>query len=127
MARAKEMADLLKESDIEGLNPDHIYPFILPKSIQDNPPEDVVILIREVSNNPSNYGSNHTHTRIGRVQLQIFFPVTYEGNTDDLNDKILLFLENHDWRCYFDGGINRDPDTNMLYITTHFQRTEYLA
>lgn len=120
MARAERVRDLLKKSNIDDLNPDYVFATALPQTIQDNPPDEPIVFIRDIGNNPTQHGSNHTHARREQVQIQYFFPTNFGGDTDDLDEAVLFYLEKNRWFCTFDSGEDRDPDTRALYITTFF-------
>lgn len=105
-----------------GLDPKLVFAYSISKKVNADKLDKIVILISEMDDNPAASGSNSTILKEGRIQIQIFYPADYDNPTDNLRDQLLTLLEVNDWYCYFDGGIERDPQTQQLFNTSHYTK-----
>ena len=124
MMLAPSVAMLIRDKAADlGLEPGTVFSYSIKKSVNADKLNKIVILITEIDDSPDVQGSNVTITKMGRIQMQIFYPSQFANDTSLVRDQLLSLLERNDWYCYFDGGIERDPATEQLFSTSHFRKS----
>lgn len=120
---SNDVKKIIKDANIDGIDSDRIYSYAVPKSLQSQLLNKIVILITDISYRPNKFGSDKIIGRKGSVQVQFFYPTTIE---DDVTTKyeipIVDILRDNDWYQTIGGGVDREPTTQQLYTTYHFEK-----
>ena len=111
--RAKQVLTDLNQSAIDG-----VYCVNLPPQVQDET-EQTVVLITEVNDLPTTYGSNRTNGMEETVAVNLFYAENSTVNFDHVELAIVDAFEEHGWYCTYSPGHSLDPDT--LQVTKVFQ------
>lgn len=106
-----------------GVNPDYVYSYSIDPDVRAHDTEHLVMLVTEISDTPHDYGSNKSLNRRAEIQIQIFIPQTYDGDTGKLRYQVAKLLEDHDWYCMLDTGIEEDPSADILVNTMRWEKT----
>ena len=124
MMIANQVKNLIRENATSlGIDPGLVFAYAINKKSNVEALNKIVILITEIDNSIDRQGSNVSISRLGRVQLQIFFPATFADDTSVLSEKLLDLMESNDWYNYFDGGTERDPQTQQFFNTSHYEKS----
>ena len=121
---AKEVCDIIKNGKIPNVDPSMVFAYSTPLDVQSSVSNKIVILITEISNRPSNkHGSDSYITKLGLLQVQIFYPLSVDYDTETtVEDPLLKLMESNKWFCVLGGEVDRDPQTSQLFTTFHFQK-----
>lgn len=123
---------------LNQLDEGQVYSYGVPRDVNGNELNKIIILIREISLQPNLYGSNHAQEEVANVQIQFFYP--NESDTSPLKDEdgnpiyydyykdvekpILDYLhEKEGWSRTLGGGHDFDPDTEQIYSTYHIKKS----
>lgn len=124
------------------LDEGQVYSYGVPKGVNGNKLQKIIILVREIALQPNLYGSNRAQEEVATAQIQFFYP--NESDTSPLTDKdgnpiyydyykdierpILDYLHKiKGWSRTLGGGHDLDPDTEQIYSTYHVKTsTNYL-
>nr|WP_321315033.1 DUF806 family protein [uncultured Ligilactobacillus sp.] len=125
---AGQRAQIIIEQAIdEGKLPiDGIYLFNLPSSVQKDV-SHTVVLITEVNDTPTTYGSNRTNDMEETVAINIFYEKGTQIPFDSLELPILNKFEEKNWQCIYSPGHSMDPDTEQItkvFQFKHLQRKD---
>lgn len=92
-------------------------------AIPDNVRSDnkITVLISELPNKPTLYGSNVFRQKDNHVGLKIYFPYMYEEDFDDLVDDITDIMESHGWYFMFNQTLT-DPETDRACAMVDFHK-----
>jgi len=121
---AKEVCDIIKNGNIPNVDPLMVFAYSTAPDVQSSVSNKIVILITEISNRPSNkHGSDSYITKLGLLQVQIFYPLSVDYDTETtVEDPLLELMESNKWFCVLGGQVDRDPQTSQLFTTFHFQK-----
>lgn len=101
MTVAKRVADSLNSAGIDGLG--KAYSYLIPASSL-NSETKALIAVSEVTQLPTEYGSN-TYTEIEKeIQIKICYPANCQIDADDFEKSIASFLMQKNWRRQPDNG-----------------------
>ena len=123
---------------LDELDEEQVYSYGVPRNVNGNELNKIIILIREISLQPNLYGSNHAQEEVATAQIQFFYP--NESDTSPLKDKngnpiyydyykdiekpILNYLHDKEgWSRTIGGGHDFDPDTEQIYSTYHIKKS----
>lgn len=125
---AGQRAQIIIEQAIdEGKLPiDGVYLFNLPSSVQKDV-SHTVVLITEVNDTPTTYGSNRTNDMEETVAINIFYEKGTQIPFDSLELPILNKFEKKNWQCIYSPGHSMDPDTEQItkvFQFKHLQRKD---
>lgn len=125
---AGQRAQIIIEQAIdEGKLPiDGVYLFNLPSSVQKDV-SHTVVLITEVNDTPTTYGSNRTNDMEETVAINIFYEKGTQIPFDSLELPILNKFEEKNWQCIYSPGHSMDPDTEQItkvFQFKHLQRKD---
>lgn len=125
---AGQRAQIIIEQAIdEGKLPiDGVYLFNLPSSVQKDV-SHTVVLITEVNDTPTTYGSNRTNDMEETVAINIFYEKGTQILFDSLELPILNKFEEKNWQCIYSPGHSMDPDTEQItkvFQFKHLQRKD---
>lgn len=127
---------------LNELDEEQVYSYGVPRNVNGNELNKIIILIREISLQPNLYGSNQAQEEVATAQIQFFYP--NESDTSPLQDNngkpvyydyykdierpILDYLhEKKGWSRTVGGGHDLDCDTEQIYSTYHIKTsTNYL-
>lgn len=121
---ANEVCDIIKNGNIQNVDPSMVFAYSTPLAVQSSVSNKIVILVTEISNRPSNkHGSDKYITKLGLLQVQIFYPLSTDYDTETIvEDPLLELMEDNKWFCVLGGEVDRDPQTSQLFTTFHFQK-----
>ena len=121
---ANEVRDIIKNGKIPNVDPSMVFSYSTPLDVQSSVSNKIVILVTEISNRPSNkHGSDSYITKLGLLQVQIFYPLLVDYDTETtVEDPLLKLMESNKWFCVLGGDVDRDPQTSQLFTTFHFQK-----
>lgn len=118
------------------LDEEQVYSYGVPRNVNGNKLNKIIILIREISLQPNLYGSNQAQEEVANVQIQFFYPnesdvsplhdddgkPIYYDYYRDIEKPILDYLhKKRGWSRTLGGGHDLDPDTEQIYSTYHIQ------
>lgn len=116
------------------LDEEQVYSYGVPRNVNGNELNKIIILIREISLQPNLYGSNQAQEEVATAQIQFFYPngsdmsplkdddgkPIYYDYYRDIEKPILDYLnEKKGWSRTLGGGHDFDPDTEQIYSTYH--------
>lgn len=121
---------------LNELDEEQVYSYGVPRNVNGNKINKIIILIREIALQPNLYGSNRAQEEVATAQIQFFYPnesdtsplTNDDGNPvyydyyRDIERPILDYL--HDkkgWSRTIGGGHDLDPDTEQIYSTYHIK------
>ena len=90
--------------------------------------QETDILITEVNDAPTNYGSNHSNMMLETVAVNIIYDETNE-DYDAIEQPLLNAFEDQGWFCDYSPGHTVDPDTfqvTKIFRFKHKIRKEVL-
>lgn len=116
------------------LDEEQVYSYGVPKGVNGNEIQKIIILIREISLQPNLYGSNHAQEEVANVQIQFFYPnerlpdegeeLVYYDYYKDIEKPILDYLHDKEgWSRTIGGGHDYDSDTEQIYSTYHIKKS----
>ena len=121
------------------LDEGQVYSYGVPKGVNGNEIQKIIILIREISLQPNLYGSNHAQEEVANVQIQFFYPneIVPDDEEDydytkhlhydyykDVEKPILDYLHDKEgWARTLGGGHDFDSDTEQIYSTYHIKKS----
>lgn len=118
---------IIEQAIDEGKLPiDGVYLFNLPSSVQKDV-SHTVVLITEVNDTPTTYGSNRTNDMEETVAINIFYEKGTQIPFDSLELPILNEFEEKNWQCVYSPGHSMDPDTEQItkvFQFKHLQRKD---
>lgn len=103
-----------------------VYLFNLPSSVQKDV-SHTVVLITEVNDTPTTFGSNRTNDMEETVAINIFYDKGTQVPFDNLELSILDEFEKSNWHCNYSPGHTMDPDTEQItkiFQFKHLQRKD---
>lgn len=120
MIKATEVAILLQDNagKFEGLEPEHIHPFMIPET--DTEHDLPIVVVNEVPRKNRVYANNVPVTELGRIQLTYYAPPTYEGDLESLARSVEAFLLSQGFAEYSEAGWAMTPDSQNLTNTYKF-------
>ena len=119
---------------LNELDEEQVYSYGVPRNVNGNELNKIIILIREISLQPNLYGSNQAQEEVATAQIQFFYPnesdilplndddgkPIYYDYYRDIEKPILDYLhEKRGWSRTLGGGHDLDPDTEQIYSTYH--------
>ena len=117
MTVAKRVVDALNSAGIGGLG--KAYSYYIPASSL-NSETKALIAVSEVTQLPTEYGSN-TYTEIEKeIQIKICYPANCQIDADDLEKSVASILMQKKWRRQPDSGHYLD-DQGRLEIDLYFK------
>ena len=117
--RAKQIVeDSIKK---DNLPVNGVYCYFLPSYLVEDTTH-TIILLTEVHDMPSNYGSNHSTTMTEQVALNIFYSESSEVDADQLEQKLITAFEDHNYYVVYSPGRSVDPDTNQITKVFQFRK-----
>lgn len=105
-----------------------VFLFNLPSNAQKDV-SHTIILITEVNDTPTTFGSNRTNDMEETVAINIFYAKGTQIPFDNLELPILDEFEKFDWHCVYSPGHTMDPDTEQItkvFQFKHLQRKDAL-
>lgn len=122
MMLAPTVRSLLKRNAQKlGIKPDYVYSYSIDPNIRANDEGNLVTLITEMDDTPRDYGSNHPLNREANIQIQIYIPQNYQGDTSKLRNNLAELMDNANWFCTLDEGIEQDPSSDVLVNLTRWR------
>lgn len=109
-AAQRAMAVVEKAQSKYNLPIDHIYCFNWPPN-DDLDANKTDVLITEVNDLPTDYGSNQSNMMQETVALNIFYAADSDIDFDKFEQPLLNVFENQGWFCNYSPGHTIDPDT----------------
>lgn len=121
---------------LNELDEEQVYSYGVPRDVNGNELNKIIILIREISLQPNLYGSDRAQEEVATAQIQFFYPnendisplTDDDGNQiyydyyRDIEKPILDYLhEQKGWSRTIGGGHDLDPDTEQIYSTYHIR------
>lgn len=123
---------------LNELDEEQVYSYGVPRNVNGNEINKIIILIREIALQPNLYGSDRAQEEVATAQIQFFYPnesdmsplTDDDGNQiyydyyRDIEKPILDYL--HDkkgWSRTIGGGHDLDPDTEQIYSTYHIKNS----
>ena len=103
-----------------------VYLFNLPSSAQKDV-SNTLVLITEVNDIPTTYGSNRTNDMEETIALNIFYAKGTQVPFDSVELPILNKFESENWQCIYSPGHSMDPDTEQItkvFQLKHLQRKD---
>lgn len=120
MSLVAEVKQLLIGAALDGV--DNVYANFIPSAVQlDNQTTD--ILITDVTDSYSGYGSNRSTEKRSTVALNITYSTVTKVDDGFLEDTITDLFEAADWTCVYSPGHTADPDTGQLTKIMQFAKT----
>lgn len=119
---------------LNELDEEQVYSYGVPRNVNGNELNKIIILIREISLQPNLYGSNQAQEEVATAQIQFFYPngsdtsplkdddgkPIYYDYYRDIEKPILDYLhDKRGWSRTLGGGHDFDPDTEQIYSTYH--------
>jgi len=119
---------------LDQLDEGQVYSYGVPRDVNGNELNKIIILIREISLQPNLYGSNHAQEEVATAQIQFFYPnerlpddgeePVYYDYYKDVEKPILDYLHDKEgWSRTLGGGHDFDPDTEQVYTTYHIKKS----
>lgn len=119
---------------LDQLDEGQVYSYGVPKDVNGNELNKIVILIREIALQPNLYGSNHAQEEVATAQIQFFYPnerpsedgekIVYYDFYQDVEKPILDYLHDEKgWSRTLGGGHDFDSDTEQIYSTYHIKKS----
>ncbi|MCZ3724053.1 DUF806 family protein [Lactobacillus jensenii] len=116
-----EAGEVLRSASIDGI--DNICLYRVPPETQDAS-DSTTVLLTEVTEDLTNYGSDKFQDRNQSVELQIFFSNKEDVDIDSIERQIeSIFLEKK-WRIRLSRAHTVDPTTEQLVKIYYLDRTE---
>ncbi|NVO88950.1 DUF806 family protein [Lactobacillus rhamnosus] len=118
MTATQDFTSLLQSANIDGV--DGIYPTKIPDSIQESV-TTTDILVTEVSDDYTSYGSNQSTERQQTIAVNIFYGNKSNANADTIENSMVSFCESRNWVVVYSPGHTIDPDTKQLSKVFQFR------
>lgn len=122
MLAVTQASKLLESFNLDEI--DKVYSFNLPQEQIDNV-DDTVALITDLNTN-LDYGNDDFYSKDREVELQIFYKLDVDFDTDELETKILKYFTENNWSVADISGHVLDPDTKQLTFTVYLDNIEQL-
>lgn len=121
---AQRAQKIIEQAIDKGKLPiDGVFLFNLPSSVQKDVAQTVV-LITEVNDIPTTYGSNRTNDIEETVAINIFYEKGTQISFDSLELPILNEFEEENWQCIYSPGHSMDPDTEQITKVFQFKHLQ---
>lgn len=101
-------------------NIDKVYVYAIPKSALDTV-DQTQCLLREVQMFTGEDGNNSFNSYSTEIEIQIFFKLDVDFDTEQFQVKLLQLLQQNDYEVYTFGGMVEDPQTKQLTSTIYVQ------
>lgn len=103
---------------------DNIYCFNWPNDANLDDTDKTDILITEVNDMPTTYGSNRSNEMAERVAINIFYASDSTIDFDKLEQPLLGSFEQQGWFCVYSPGHSIDPDTKQVTKVFQFEHLQ---
>nr|DAZ69606.1 MAG TPA: tail completion protein [Caudoviricetes sp.] len=123
---ANTLKKLLRESNINGIEPEFIFAHRVPSPYREHVQDKIVILLTDVMTEFEEFGSNQPHSRVNTVQIQFFYPLDYANEPEDIENTVLMYAFKNGWCPGVSLGSVLDPETHSLYSTYQLNQTKAL-
>jgi len=88
--------------------------------------DKTIIVCREAESEPARFANNRfTSWHVG-VEVQIFYALNFDHSTVECEITINRLFENNGYFCTQNQPHQNDPDTDQIYKTMQFDRTDIL-
>lgn len=114
-----ELSAELNQAGIKDLG--RAYPFRIPPSSLVKYQDKVLIAVSEVTENPTEHGSNTYNEMLVQVQIKICYPIGNQVNADAFEKSIASFFMQKDWLRQANNGYYID-DSGHIEIDLFFKR-----
>lgn len=101
-------------------NIDKVYMYAIPKDALDTV-DQTQCLLREVQMFTGEDGNNSFNSYSTEIEIQIFFKLDVDFDTEQFQVKLLQLLQQNDYEVYTFGGMVEDPQTKQLTSTIYVQ------
>lgn len=101
-------------------NIDKVYMYAIPKDALDTV-DQTQCLLREVQMFTGEDGNNSFNSYSTEIEIQIFFKLNIDFDTEQFQVKLLQLLQQNDYEVYTFGGMVEDPQTKQLTSTIYVQ------
>lgn len=101
-------------------NIDKVYLYAIPKDALDTV-NQTQCLLREVQMFTGEDGNNSFNSYSTEIEIQIFFKLDVDFDTEQFQVKLLQLLQQNDYEVYTFGGMVEDPQTKQLTSTIYVQ------
>ena len=115
-----EAGELLRNASIDGI--DNICLYRVPPETQDAS-DSTTVLLTEVTEDLTNYGSDKFQDRNQAVEFQIFFSTKENVDIDSIERQVESIFLSKKWRIRLSRAHTVDPTTEQLVTIYYFEGT----
>lgn len=122
MTVAADVRRVLIQAQLPGVATANIHALrIPPNDWSDTQP---IILITEIRDDESVYGNDEPNVLTQQAQVQIYYPLQYAADTDQLQLQLKQVMRQAGYRCYSGTGLFDTPDQQSMMTTLKFNHTK---
>lgn len=117
---------LVNDDNIPEAKEENTFSYRIPGLSKDSG-VDFLIVAEDISDSPSQFGSDDFFAFEQQVNLKVMFPVDYEGDYDDLKLRIIKSLRKENFIFNSNPhGVQGFPDSQRRHMRLIFNRTQEL-
>lgn len=124
MTPTAKVVSLLKQNcdKLVGIKAEHVHAFMIKPDDWSN--TDCIIRVSELPAGSHEYGNAVPIYERKAVQLEFYYPTSFEQDMDLIEKSVKSFLFAHKIRCYSDAGHVITPDNGNIENTLKFNYIE---
>jgi len=104
---------------------DKVYQINIPIEDQDIVDTNTILITEAIMEN-DDYSNNGFHSIIQTLEVQVFYALHPDFDTEDFEIKFMKDLEKGEWRTVRSDPHIIDPDTNQTVKLFYFERVKYI-
>lgn len=104
---------------------DKVYQINIPIEDQDIVDTNTILITEAIMEN-DDYSDNGFHSIIQTLEVQVFYALHPDFDTEEFEIKFMKDLENGEWRTVRSDPHIIDPDTNQTVKLFYFERVKYI-
>ena len=124
MLATLEMKKLLDESQLSEVQ--RVYTSNLPKEVQDNT-DETIVLVTDVNSELGLNGNNTFNSVRRQVEIQIFYKLDIDFDIDSFEVQLMKLLKSNHWSILDIRGHSVDPDTLQMTSVIYAEQTKILT
>lgn len=124
MLATLEMKKLLDEAELGEIQ--QVYTSNLPKEVQDNT-DETIVLVTDVNSELGLNGNNTFNSVRRQVEIQIFYKLDIDFDIDSFEVQLMKLLKSNHWSILDIRGHSVDPDTLQMTSVIYAEQTKILT
>lgn len=124
MLATLEMKKLLDEAELGEVQ--QVYTSNLPKEVQDNT-DETIVLVTDVNSELGLNGNNTFNSVRRQVEIQIFYRLDVDIDIEDFEISLMKLLKSNHWSILDIRGHSVDPDTLQMTSVIYAEQTKILT